>query len=245
MSHSLKAQIEILVKLQSIESEQFQLEKSIKSVPGKISELDAQLASHRRELETANEEVAAVKKAYREYDAAVKENLEKAKKSDNRLVEVKNNKEYQSILKEIEDLKQKNSLLEDRMLEALDFLDQEEGRLKDQEAAFETAKKEIEADRADLLEESRIKKEQIAALEADKKNVLATVDRQMMDQYEKVKKVVGRIAMARVENAMCHACNMNIPPQRFNELMRCEDVLFCPHCHRMMYWEEKNTESTE
>ena len=245
MSNPLKQQIDILVQYQSIEADQHKIEKRLKDIPNQIDALENKLKTYEQELENEKKKVEDVKKEYKAYESAVKDNLEKAKKSEFKLAEVKNNKEYQSILKEIDELKKKNDLVEDKMLECLDFLDQEEDRLKVKKTEFDAIKIESEEDKKDILEEGQKEKERLAALEAEKQEVLNHIDAQMMTQYEKVRGVVGRIVMARVENALCHACNMNMPPQRYHELLKCEEIILCPHCHRILYWEDQKEASVD
>ena len=245
MSNSLKQQIDILVKYQSIEAEQFKIEKRLKDIPNQIDALEGRLKTYEQEFEDEKKRVEDVKKEYRDYESTFKENLGKTKKSEFKLAEVKNNKEYQSILKEIDELKKKNDLVEDKMLECLDFLDQEEERIKVKKTELDGLKKEIAEEKKDIFEESRQEKGRFDALEADKQLLLSQIDGKMMTHYEKVKEVVGRIVMARAENALCHACNMNMPPQRFNELLKCEEIILCPHCHRILYCEDQKETSLD
>jgi predicted nucleic acid-binding Zn-ribbon protein len=37
-------------------------------------------------------------------------------------------------------------------------------------------------------------------------------------------------------NSICNGCNVNIPPQMYNELQRCKSVKLCPNCQRIIYW---------
>jgi predicted nucleic acid-binding Zn-ribbon protein len=46
----------------------------------------------------------------------------------------------------------------------------------------------------------------------------------------------GGIAISQVVNATCSGCNMNIPPQMYNELQKRDSLKFCPNCERIIYW---------
>ena len=43
------------------------------------------------------------------------------------------------------------------------------------------------------------------------------------------------LAVTGVTRGVCRGCNMNIPPQMFNQLLKEEELLSCPTCNRMMY----------
>jgi len=46
------------------------------------------------------------------------------------------------------------------------------------------------------------------------------------------------IAIVAVSRGICSGCHMNIPPQLYNELQRSEQILCCPNCNRILYWDE-------
>jgi predicted nucleic acid-binding Zn-ribbon protein len=43
------------------------------------------------------------------------------------------------------------------------------------------------------------------------------------------------LAVVPVKDAVCHGCNVNLPPQLYNELFRCDSLRFCPNCQRIIY----------
>jgi uncharacterized protein len=41
-----------------------------------------------------------------------------------------------------------------------------------------------------------------------------------------------------VSDAVCNGCNVNLPPQLYNELQRSDTLRYCPNCQRIIYWKE-------
>ncbi|RLB78229.1 MAG: hypothetical protein DRH24_14815, partial [Deltaproteobacteria bacterium] len=41
-----------------------------------------------------------------------------------------------------------------------------------------------------------------------------------------------------VKDALCHGCNVNLPPQLYNELFLGDSLKFCPNCQRIIYLKE-------
>jgi hypothetical protein len=163
-------------------------------------------------------------------------------KSNEKLRAVKTNKEYQSILKEIDEIRKKNSGLEDLMLEQLEKIESTEDAVKAKEA-------EISA----FLHACRNKKEVVAAnqqrerqavetLNQKKVRISAKTDPKLISVLDDVKKKVRGKAVVPVQQAICMGCHMNIPAQLFNELQRFDEIRFCPHCHRIIYWQEKDND---
>jgi predicted nucleic acid-binding Zn-ribbon protein len=70
--------------------------------------------------------------------------------------------------------------------------------------------------------------------------MVVAVDPSILNIYDRLKTRLGGQALASVENATCSACNMNIPPQMYNELQRMDSLKFCPNCDRLIYWKNGN-----
>ena len=79
----------------------------------------------------------------------------------------------------------------------------------------------------------------VEALNEKKARISANADPQLITVLDDVKKKVRGLAVVPVQQAICMGCHMNIPAQLFNELQRFDELRFCPHCHRIIYWKEQ------
>ncbi len=174
-------------------------------------------------------------KTYRSLESDANANLPKVTKSKEKLASVKTNKEYQALLKEIEDIKTANSRIEDQMLEILEVLDNAEVQLTEKKHEFETAKARVAGEKADIIETAEEDRTLLAGLQADFQAVLDTVNPDMLKAFRSVRSRIGSPTIARVEDAVCSGCHMNIPPQMYNELQRFESLMYCPQCQRIIY----------
>ena len=111
MSNITKEQIASLVKLQDVEIDADRIKDKLNGVDQRFEELDHKLAECKKLIETQESVVSELNQKYRDYEADVRQNLDSIKKSEAKLSTVKTNKEYQSSLKEIDSLKDKNSKL--------------------------------------------------------------------------------------------------------------------------------------
>lgn len=232
---SIREQIDILVKVQQIDSEINVVNKKLGRVEGALSLLDLERRDFETDLEQQRSELEELKKAYRSYELDVNSNLPKIEKSRERLATVKSNKEYQSLLKEIDDLKTINSDIEDRMLECLEHIDQVEQELKKKQTEFIELKDRIQTEKDQIVQDTADGSKRLDELNEQWQGVLDTVEPGIMATFKKVRGKVGNLTIARVEKEVCKGCNMNIPPQMYNELQRCEVLMFCPHCQRIIY----------
>jgi predicted nucleic acid-binding Zn-ribbon protein len=234
---SVREQIDILVKLQRIDAEINKIERMLADVPVRKDRLDSELAEQELTLNRFVADLEEAQKKYRSLESSVNENIPKIQKSKSRLATVKSNKEYQSLLKEIEDLTAMNSGFEDRMLECLEQIDQAQDRLMENEEMLKDFRLQVEDESAKIEAEAHRGRRDLERLQQDWQAVFATVDPAFMARFDQVRKQVGNFTIARVVRAVCEGCNMNIPPQMYNELQRCETLMICPHCQRIIYTE--------
>ena len=78
-------------------------------------------------------------------------------------------------------------------------------------------------------------KKNVAELEKRMEQIGGDIDAGILDKFYWVRGRVGRSAIVPVEKAVCQGCHLNIPPQMYNELHRCDHLEFCPHCQRIIY----------
>ncbi|MGD8366306.1 MAG: C4-type zinc ribbon domain-containing protein, partial [Desulfobacterales bacterium] len=234
MAPITKEQIEILVELQTIETERFQLQRRLEKEPDKLRILDEDLAARGGVLEAEEMGLADLKKDYRTCEADLQINGERIKKLQERLRSVKTNREYQATLKEIDDLKAKNSAIEDRMIEALDRLEDSDRQMTEKKAELDRFAAQTREEKAVIEQEIAEARARLEVLEEQRKQTAGGLDAGLMRTYQRIRARGVTVAIAPVVSAVCQGCNMNIPPQMFNELQRFDSLKLCPFCERII-----------
>jgi predicted nucleic acid-binding Zn-ribbon protein len=119
MTDITQGQIVTLVKLQKLEIEIRKIKAFLDRLPAQIETLDLELEEIERSVDSDEELINELNKKYRTFESDAQVNVGRIKKSEEKLRSVKTNKEYQSSLKEIDDLKAIGSQIEDQMLAVL------------------------------------------------------------------------------------------------------------------------------
>jgi predicted nucleic acid-binding Zn-ribbon protein len=235
----MKEQIKVLVKLQHLDTETVRIKSTLKDVSKKLENLDSSLKEIEQTIKDQESVLNELKKEYRDYESDVKMNLAKNKKSQERLRSVKTNKEYQSMLKEIEDVNSKNSSIEDKMIECLERMDETEEIIAKKKDEYLLFSDRIKSEKENIEREAGINKKKLDELDMDRKNVSGLIDSQLFKKYLVIREQQqGGLAVVPVKDAVCHGCNVNLPPQLYNELFRYDSLKFCPNCHRVIYLKE-------
>ena len=235
--HSItRDDIDVLVKLQGVETEANRIKAALNEVPKKIDALDTKLKEFEQLVEDQGSNVDELKKNYKENESDVQMHLDMISKSQEKLVAVKTNKEYQAILKEIGEFKHKNSKIEDEMLASLDRTEADEKLLSDRKTEYSQLKDEIASEKDVIIKESENEEKKLSLFETNWNTISEQIAPELLEIYKKVQKQTKGITITAVKSAVCQACYMNIPPQMYNELHRCDELNFCPHCYRIVYY---------
>jgi uncharacterized protein len=233
----MKEKIEVLVKLQRIESEAVRVKSLLDGLPARLKRLDAEIAVFENDLERESSRLAELKKKYRVHEADAQMTLSKERKTQEKLTMVKNNKEYQSILKEIEDLKEIRSRIEDEMIECLEEMDRTAKVCDARKREFEALVAGVASERDAMQKEAESRRVELERLETERKDVARISDPAFLAIYEKKKGQVHGAVIVPVRDSVCQGCNLNIPAQLYNELHRYDSLRHCPHCKRLIFWE--------
>ncbi len=234
-------QIVTLVKLQKIDTEAQKLQSFLKEIPVRIGILDERLEKFVRSVEEDENVISELNKKYRTYESDAQMNLGKIQKSQEKLRSVKTNKEYQSSLKEIEDIKLKNSKIEDEMLEFLEQIERAEKDLSERKQRYSQIVDDTNREKDSIKQDTEQCQQKLAQLESDRNVVTDALDSTILDIFYRVKaKQSDAVAIAEVKDAVCQGCNLNIPPQMYIDLQHRNSLKNCPSCERIIYWEDHN-----
>jgi hypothetical protein len=162
-------------------------------------------------------------------------------RSKEKLLDVKTNKEYQAMLKEIETAETSLGGLESQIIILLEEMDELSVQVKQDQETLKQAEK-------NYLDDKKIIEEKLSSFDAEsdewnrKRSALQkNIPEDLLALYEKIRKRNQGVGVIPVWKAVCSGCHMNIPPQLYNELQRSSDLLSCPSCHRIMYFQAQDT----
>ena len=244
MTNLTKKDIDTLVKLQQIGLETEKRVAYLEGVPIQIKNLDTSLDEFNRNVENDENLITELNKKYRTYESDIQLNVAKIEKSQEKLRLVKTNKEYQSSLKEIDDIKAVNSKLEDEMLEFLEQIETAEQSLNDNKQQYSRVVDDLEHEKKSLIQAAEQGEKELAGLQSDRDAVAAVLDAKLMDIFKyQLSKQGDGIGIVEVINEVCQGCYMNIPPQMYNDLQRGISLKYCPSCERIIYWQDQDERS--
>jgi Zn-ribbon protein, possibly nucleic acid-binding len=231
-------QIEQLIILQQVDDEILVLQDEIAKAPLELSDLEAQMSEFDERRIQIDERMEILKGQKKKLVVEIEEDAGKIKKSKNKLMMVGNTKEYHAMMREMDSLEKLNRMREDeqtavneelvRQDDATQSLNEEMSGVKEQYATLKTTLDE-------RLEEAQ---KRLDSLTRKRKKACKVVPPPILGRYEFIRERMENPVIVPVTEAVCHGCHIMIPPQVFNELQKGQQILSCPNCQRLIYWQQ-------
>ena len=231
----MKENIKRLKALQEVDLEISKIESKIAAGSDELGSRKESIDKHKADIAENELKLEEGEVRRRELEGEVEDTLLMIKDRQNKLMKVQTNREYQSILKEIDDAKAANRLRDDelvRLLEQAEFLDKKK---EEQLALCEEEEAQYNEDSARLEEESAVLNQNMAKFQKSRTTKVKKVKVALLRKYEQIRAKRNGLAMVGVNKGVCHGCYMNVPPQLYNELLREEQLHACPACNRLLY----------
>jgi hypothetical protein len=225
-----------LIRLQQLDSEIDSARRRIAEIPSLQQALEARLSDQEAAVAAVKERLAASQAARRDIEKEVAAIQSRLSKYKDQLMEVKTNKEYQAMQKEIATAEEGVRSHEDRILEHMEEADVLGRQLKAAEGELVRQRAEIAAEHARLDEERGSMDRVVEKTTTERAEVARELSPQALSLFEHVARQRKGLAVAEARNGHCMVCHVRLRPQVFNEVRRNEALIQCDSCLRILYF---------
>jgi len=232
-----------LVRLQQLDTDIESARRRIADIPGIQQALDDRLAEQQTAVAAIKQRLADSQAARRDIEKEVASVQTRLSKYKDQLMEVKTNKEYQAMQKEIATAEESVRAHEDRILERMEETDTLTRDLKAAEAELKRQEADIVRERQNLHEEAATLERRADQTAAARDAVARELSPAALKLFEHVAKQRKGLAVAEARNGLCMVCHVRLRPQVFNEVRRMEALIQCDSCLRILYYAPTTSES--
>jgi predicted nucleic acid-binding Zn-ribbon protein len=227
--------LEQLTKLQQIDSKIDSIKKIRGAVPDEVRDLEDEIAKYDTRIHNFEEEIAGFESDIEERKTGIKTSEGLIKKYEEQQMNVRNNREYDAITKEMELQALEIQVSEKRIKEAYIRIDEKKEevdgtKLKAKERAVDLKAKKEELD--SLLSESESDE---AKLLKERKRASKAIEERLLLAYDKLRgNARNGLAVVNVKRSACGGCFNVVPHQRQADIKEKKKIIVCEHCGRIL-----------
>jgi predicted nucleic acid-binding Zn-ribbon protein len=234
-------QLEILKRLQALDGALFRLRRQQQEKPLELEQVIAQVAVQEAKLKAADATLTKLQLLQKEREMELQTREASVKKLQGQLFQVKTNKEYTTMQREIDSLKADNSLLEETILKTFDAIDQATKERQLEQSQMVALQERLRVARERIERELAAIGEQIAQLERSRQILVPDVPPPALATYERVLEIREGLALVPVVNDSCGGCHRRLPPQVINEVYLKAELITCESCNRILYFDDAHS----
>ncbi len=231
----MQAQIEILASLQLVDREIREQAGLKQELLSELRTKESEIGARKREIETLTALLSEKEKQRQDKDRVFQDEGKKVMDKRMRMNRIKNIKELQALQREIDQIKQSNSELEEALIQVLVEIDGIRGNIKAKEDEIAQIQSEWQQKQQELQSQITGIDRAVSEAATRRQTIASQVTGDLISRYELIFSKRGGTAVVEVAGGICQGCYMNIPPQLWNEIIKSDKVHLCPSCQRILY----------
>ncbi len=234
--------VNLLEHIQRIDLEIEAIRKKGEEWSGALEEGRAELEDIEGEMARLSTEIEELNGLRLELEEKLRVNREKIETDEKRLGEAVKEKQIKALTKEISNARKAVRLHEMELTSVNEKLEKKTEELQGKQALSKDKTEEVERASNELDIKQKDQDGAIEEKQNEKDSVAGSLSPSLLSRYETIRKRRAGLGVVPVKDETCRGCHMNIPPQTYILLMRdTEEIITCPHCHRILYFESSET----
>ena len=235
MESTVAQKLEALVKLQSIDSELNELTKIRGALPDEVQDLEDEIIGYETRISNYVKETEAIEAGIEEKRNAKKNAEQLIAKYEEQQMNVRNNREYDAITKEIELQQLEIQISEKKINESYESIKNIEELIEETKSLLEERNKDLASKKAELeviVAESEEEEQKLMKL---REKASKNIEERLLNSYTKIRNnAKNGLAVVSIKRGACGGCFNIAPPQRQAEVRERKKLIVCEHCGRIL-----------
>ncbi len=232
---SMEEKIVALYELQKIDSKIDEINKLKGELPLEVQDLEDEIVGLDTRIANITSEVEELDKAVKQYKDTIDQAKILIKKYEGQQDNVRNNREFDALSKEIEYQKLEIELSEKRIKEAGADVKLKKKLIEEAQEVLAERKVDLEAKQKELESIDQETAKEMESLTAQSQAAAVKIDDRLLSAYRRIRhNVRNGLAVVTVKRAACGGCYNRIPPQRQMDIRMSKKVIVCEYCGRIL-----------
>ena len=241
---SVEEKLRALYSLQLVDSEIDKIKTLRGELPLEVQDLEDEIAGLETRLNNLKEEVVNLEKAISKKQHEIAEAQLLIKKYEEQQKNVRNNREFDSLSKEIEYQTLEIELCNKKIREFNAQIEEKKALISASEAQLNERKQDLQNKKTELEDKiADTQKEEESLLERSEK-IQAKIEERLLTAYKRIRaNARNGLAVVSIQRDACGGCFNQIPPQRQLDIKSRKKIIVCEYCGRILVDEEIIKES--
>lgn len=235
MEKTIAQKLEALVTLQSIDSQMDEIKKVRGDLPEEVEDLEDEIVGYQTRVDKFKGELNDLEANIADHRTQIKNSEALIKKYEEQQVNVRNNREYDAITKEMELQNLEIQIAEKRIKEAYAKIELKNEEIEKTNEELSERSKDLENKKAELevlIKESEADEKKLAT---SRKRACGKIEDRLLNSYNKLRgNARNGLAVVAVSRSACGGCFNVIPPQTQAEIREKRKIIVCEHCGRIL-----------
>ncbi len=235
MEATVEQKLRSLYNLQLIDTTIDKIQNVRGELPMEVSDLEDEIAGLHTRIDNLKSEADGVKKAIDESKAAIKEANNLIAKYEAQQTNVKNNREFLALTKEVEMQKLEIMISEKKIKEYQGQTEEKKQQLEHTKQHLDDRKKDLDVKKDELHNIVKETEKEEKALHKERDKASKIIDERLRNAYNRVRtSVKNRLAVVTIDRDSCAGCFSKIPPQRQLDIRQRKKIIVCENCGRII-----------
>jgi predicted nucleic acid-binding Zn-ribbon protein len=234
MELTIAQKLDALLKLQSLDSQLDELIKIRGSLPEEVRDLEDDIAGFETRIGKFQSEIKTLEEEVERNRVAKKDAEKLITKYKDQQMNVRNNREFDAISKEIELQSLEIELAEKRINESQFRVRGKEDEIKTTQGALNERKEDLKAKKQELDQITSESQEEEKEIIKQRDDQSTTIESRLLNSYNKIRgNALNGLAVVMVKRGACGGCFNVVPPQRQADIKDKKKIIVCEHCGRI------------
>lgn len=231
-------QIRQLVELQKVDDAIFAVRQELERAPRELEDLQQRYDASCAQRNRVVEKLTHLQEQQKRLDFEIDNDAARIKKSKNKFMQVSEAREYHAMVREMDNMEKVNRSREEEKVALMEEMQLQNERLAEIDTTHTALEAELEVRRDSLEEKLALCRARLEDLEHKREVASNAIPHPVFVRYEFIRKRLEHPVIVAVKEGVCSGCHIAIPPQSFIELQRGQQILSCPNCQRLIFWNE-------
>lgn len=235
MEQTVEQKLESLVKLQTIDSQIDEIKKVRGDLPEEVRDIEDEIIGIQTRIGKFNEDIKEFEDIITSQKISIKDAEKFIKKYEEQQTNVKNNREFDAISKEIESQQLDIQIAEKKIKESIYKIELKKKEVATTDATLESRKADLAVKKTELDIINSESEDEINKLTKIRDVAQKNVDARLLMSYTKLRNNYRNgLSVVMVKRDACGGCFNQVPPQRQAEIKEKKKIIVCEHCGRIL-----------